>query len=138
MKMKVSDGDFCNWNRKPPNLPSLIPSTYLHCFHTLLIPSQEFTFTLTFNWFDFLDFQTKLRILIYYSCLSPPICLEIVPSQHIIQSPFKLGSKYTPLAFWNQGTTTILRTLTQRQKHVNKMFGNCPSKLHGEMLSMRF
>ena len=40
----VSDEDVCNWNGKPSNPPSLIPSNYCHYFHTLLIPPQELTF----------------------------------------------------------------------------------------------
>ena len=40
----VSDEDVCNWNGKPSDPPSLIPSNYCHYFHTLLIPPQELTF----------------------------------------------------------------------------------------------
>ena len=39
LKVAVSDEDACNRNGKPSNLPSLIPSTYCHYFHTLLIKS---------------------------------------------------------------------------------------------------
>ena len=44
LQVVVSDEDVCNWNGKPSNPPSLIPSIYSHYFHTLLIPSQELTF----------------------------------------------------------------------------------------------
>ena len=44
LQIIVSDADACNWNEKLSNPPSLIPSTYCHLFHTLLIPSQELTF----------------------------------------------------------------------------------------------
>ena len=37
----ASDEGVCNWKGKPPNSPSLIPSTICHYFHTLLIPSQK-------------------------------------------------------------------------------------------------
>ena len=37
LQIVLSDEDACNWNGKPFNLPSLIPSTYYYYFHTLLI-----------------------------------------------------------------------------------------------------
>ena len=41
LQVVVSDEDVCNWNSKPSNPPSLIPSLlYCHYFYTLLIPSQ--------------------------------------------------------------------------------------------------
>ena len=91
--MKISDEDACNRNRKLSNSPSLILSTYCHYFHTLLIPSQELTFPLkpvaSFN------FHPKFSILIYYSCPSSPICLEIIS----FHSPIKMGSITLPLHF---------------------------------------
>ena len=82
LQVVVSDEDACNWNGEPSNPPSLIPSTYCHFFHTLLIPSQE----LTVPWKSVasLDFQPRFIILIYYSCSSPLICLEAVSSEHRI------------------------------------------------------
>ena len=75
----VSDENACNRNGKPSNPHSLIPSAYCHHFHSLLIPSQEHPFPL--KSIASLDIHPKLfSILIYYSCLSPLICLEIVPS----------------------------------------------------------
>ena len=44
LKVAVSDENARNRNDKPSNLPPLIPSTYCHYFHTLVIPSQELTF----------------------------------------------------------------------------------------------
>ena len=41
LQLVASDQNACNWNGKPSNPLSLISSTYCHCFHTLLIPSQE-------------------------------------------------------------------------------------------------
>ena len=38
------DEDVCNRNGKPSNPLSLIPSTYCHYFHTILIPSEEIAF----------------------------------------------------------------------------------------------
>ena len=56
-----NEDDACNRNDKPFNPPSLIPSTYCHYFHTLLIPSEK----LTFLWkpVDWLEFHLKLTIL---------------------------------------------------------------------------
>ena len=44
LQVVVSNEDVCNWNDKRSNPPSLVPSTYCHYIHTLLIPSQEVTF----------------------------------------------------------------------------------------------
>ena len=61
LQVVVSNEDASNWNDKPFNPPSLIPPTYCHYFHTLLIPSQK----LTFLWKSvaWLDFHLKLTIL---------------------------------------------------------------------------
>ena len=62
------------------------------------IPSQE----LTFPWKQAakLDFNPKFSKVIYYSCCTfPPICLEIIPSYHRIQSPIKLGNNTLPSHF---------------------------------------
>ena len=44
LQVTSSGGNIWNRNSKPSNPPSLIPTTYCQYFHTLLIPSQEFTF----------------------------------------------------------------------------------------------
>ena len=108
---KVSDVDACNRNDKLFNPFSLIPSTYCHYFHTLLIPSQE----LTFPWKPVaqLGFHPKFSILVYYSCPSSPICLEAIPSnpndfytkknifeQNIWQLSIKVRWWDTSLALW--------------------------------------
>ena len=38
LRVEVSDKDACSWNSKPSSSSSLIPYTYYHFFHTLLIP----------------------------------------------------------------------------------------------------
>ena len=85
LQVVISDEDVCNWNSTPSNPHSLIPSTYCYYFHTLLIPSQ----VLAFSWkpVTLFDIHPKFSIPyiilpLYY--LSPPICLEITPSWHII------------------------------------------------------
>ena len=78
LQVVVSDEDACNRNGKQSNPHSLIPSTYCHHFHTLLIPSQEHPFSL--KSVASLDIHPKSSILIYYSCPSPLVCLEIIPS----------------------------------------------------------
>ena len=50
----------------------------------------------------------------------------------------KQGSNKNFLALCNLTTATTIRTLTQIQRHVNKMFDIFPPKLNGEMLPMRF
>ena len=86
--IKISDEDDCNRNSKLSNSTYLIPSTYCHYFHTLLIPSQE----LKFSWEPVASF-TKFSILIYNSCPSSPIYLQIIPSY----SAIKIGSIALPL-----------------------------------------
>ena len=78
LQVIVSDENIRNRNKKLSNPLSLITSTYCHYIQTLLIQSQE----LTFPWKPVasLDFHPKFSILIYYSCPSSPICLEIIPS----------------------------------------------------------
>ena len=91
--MKISDEDACNRNGKLSSSPCLIPSTYCHYFHTLLMPPRK----LTFPWKPVasLNFHLKFSILIYYSCPSSPICLEILPSY----STIKIGSITLSLHF---------------------------------------
>ena len=45
LQVVVSNEDACNRNGKLSSPPLIIPSTYCHYFHTLLIPSQELTFS---------------------------------------------------------------------------------------------
>ena len=45
LQVAVSDEDACNRNYNLSNLPSLIPSTYCHYVHNLLILLQRFTFS---------------------------------------------------------------------------------------------
>ena len=132
--VKISDEKACNWNGKLSSSPSLIPSTYCHYFHNLLIPSQELTFLC--KPVASLSFHRKFSIFIYYSCLSSPICLEIIPSF----SGIKIGSITLPLHFGirPQQQPNNRKCPTQRQRSVNKIFDTCSSKLDGEMLPLRF
>ena len=83
--MKISDEDSYNRNGKLSNPLSLIPSNYCHYFHTLLIPSKEFT--LPWKPVVSLDFHSKFSILVYYSFPYPPY------------SPIKLGTSTLPFHF---------------------------------------
>ena len=125
--MKISDEDDCN--SKLSNSTYLIPSTYCHYFHAPLTPSQD----LTFPWKPFASL-TKFRILIYYSCPSSPISLEIIPSY----SAIKIESITLLLHSGRSNKLTTLRTHTHRYRHMNKMFDSWPSNLDGEMLPLRF
>ena len=55
LQVVVSDEGASNRNDKPFNPPFLIPPTYCHYLHTLLIPSQKLTFLWKpVTWLDFL------------------------------------------------------------------------------------
>ena len=68
LQVAISDEEARNRNGKLSNPPSLISSTYCHFFHTLLILSQELTFTL--KPVTELNFHPTFSILINYLC--PP------------------------------------------------------------------
>ena len=114
----------------------LLALTYCNYVNALLIPSQELTF-LSKPVIQF-DFHSMFNIRIYYSCPFPPICFQILPSYHRIQSPIKLESNTFPQHFGIRQQQQPKGPFTQRERNMNKMFGCCPSKLDGEMLPFRF
>ena len=49
---------------------------------------------------------------------------------------YQTTKKCTPLALWNCATATTQRTLTRTQRHMNKMYDSCSSKVDSEMLDV--
>ena len=78
-----------------------------------------------------LKFYPKFSILMYYSCLSSPICLKIIISYSTIKIEVLHLACTLELGCSNNPTT--LRILTQRQRYMNKMFDRCPKERHISM-----
>ena len=95
LQVVVSDEDACNQNGKPSNSPSLIPLTYWHYFHTVLIPPQELTYL--YKSVAQLDFHCLA--FSYTIHPPPPTCFEVLLSYHSNWSSIKLVSKTVPSDF---------------------------------------
>ena len=77
------------------------------------------------------------NIYLYCSCHSLPIWLEVLPSYHRFRVPsnYEVKCTYRTLEL---GHSNNPKDEDTKKRLVTKMFGSCPSKLDGEMFSLRF